>query len=200
MFLKLLKFLWLLPICFMLAACPFESPVPLDNKPVEAIDTSLLGYWYGIVKDGSDYFGIEALDITKQSDSVYKIIRYGKAVKGDMILPDTSYFTGYTSRLGDQLYMNVEANIVEVVPRRKKAPEIVTSKIYYLATIKLRHDTLSVQTVTDGFAGLNPQFHNPEDLRQAITSLKEENKNIYDDVYKLSYKKTERPQPIQKAF
>ena len=67
--LKSKKILWLLPLCFILYACPFESPVPLDAKPVEPIDTSLIGYWYGIVKDGSDYFGIEALDIKKLSDS-----------------------------------------------------------------------------------------------------------------------------------
>jgi hypothetical protein len=56
----------------------------------------LLGYWYGIVKDGSDFFGIEALDISKQSDSTYALIRYGKGIKDDFILPDTSYFSGYT--------------------------------------------------------------------------------------------------------
>ncbi|HYM92735.1 MAG TPA: hypothetical protein VET23_01235 [Chitinophagaceae bacterium] len=191
---KSLKFLWLLPFCFILYACPFESPLPLDEKPVAAVDTSLLGYWYGIVKDGSDFFGVEALDISRHSDSTYDIIRYGKVIKGDMILPDTSHFIGYTSKLGDQLYMNIEATIVEVIPRRKKEPEIKTTKVYYLATLKLRHDTLSIKTVTDGFAGLNPNFRNPEDLRKAITSLQEKGKNVYDDTYKLSYRKMERPQ------
>ncbi|HVT84592.1 MAG TPA: hypothetical protein VHD35_05290 [Chitinophagaceae bacterium] len=191
---KVLKCIGLLSLCFIFYACPFESPMPLDAHPSEKIDTSLLGYWYGIVKDGSDFFGIEALDISKHSDSAYDIIRYGKAIKGDMIMPDTSHFTGYTSHIGDQLYMNVETNIVEIIPRRKKEPEVKTSKVYYLATLKLKHDTLSVQTVTDGFAGLNPNFRNSGDIRQAITSLKKENKNIYDDVYKLSYRKMQRPQ------
>lgn len=167
--------------------------MPLDKNPTEAIDTSLLGYWYGIIKDGSDFFGIEALDISKHSDSTYNIIRYGKVVKGDMIMPDTSRFTGYTSHIGDQLYMNVETNIVEVIPRGKKEPEIKTTKVYYLATLQLKHDTLSVQTIADGFAGLNPRFHTAEDIRHSITSLKEANKKIYDDVYKLSYRKMERP-------
>lgn len=194
------KILWLLPLCFILYACPFESPVSLDEKPVEPIDSSLVGYWYGIVKDGSDYFGIEALDITKHSDSVYNITRYGKSVKGDMILPDTSYFTGYTSKVGNKLYMNVEASIVEVIPRRKKEPEIKTIKIFYLAALKLNHDTLVVQTVTDNFAGMNPHFHNPEELKQYISSMEEKHKNIYDDVYKLSYRKTERPQQLKKPF
>ncbi len=197
--LKSKKILWLFPLCFILYACPFESPVPLDAKPVESIDTSLIGYWYGIVKDGSDYFGIEALDIKKLSDSTYSIIRYGKSIKGDMILPDTSYFTGYTSKVGSRTYMNVEATIVEVIPRNEKAPEVKTSKIYYLATLEKRHDTLTVQTVTDGFAGMNPRFRNPQELKQTISSMTEQNKNIFDDVYKLSYRKTQRPKSLKSS-
>src|SRR5574338_635956 len=131
------KAIWLLPLAFICSACPYESAVPLAKKPTEPIDTSLVGYWYGIVKDGSDFFGIEALDISRHSDSTYDIIRYGKVIKGDMIMPDTSHFIGYTSHLGDQLYMNVETNIVEVIPRKKKEPEIKTTKVFYLATLKL---------------------------------------------------------------
>ncbi|MBM3415108.1 MAG: hypothetical protein FJY20_01410 [Bacteroidetes bacterium] len=71
-----------------------------------------MGYWYGIIKDGSDYFGIEALEISRQSDSVYSIIRYGKAIKGDMVMPDTAYFTGYTSWIGTQQFMNVEGSVI----------------------------------------------------------------------------------------
>jgi hypothetical protein len=193
------KIIWLLPLCIVLYACPFESPVALDNNPTEAVDTSFFGYWYGIVKDGSDFFGIEALDIQKLADSTYNITRYGKAVKGDMILPDTSHFIGYTTKIGNQVFMNIEASIVEIIPRRKKDPEIKTTKIYYLATLELKHDTLVVRTVTDDFAGKNPRFHTPEELKQVVSSMAQQNKNIYDDVYKLSYRKTVRPQQ-QKPF
>ncbi|MBS1920033.1 MAG: hypothetical protein JST17_07255 [Bacteroidetes bacterium] len=192
---KIIKLTGLLFICFIFSACPFESPMPLDTFPTEKVDTSLTGYWYGIVKDGSDFFGIEALDITKQTDYTYNITRYGKVIKGDMIMPDTSRFTGYASHIGDQLYMNVETNIVEIIPNGKKEPEIKTTKIFYLAALTLKHDTLSVQTITDGFAGLNPNFHSGEDIRKTILSLKEKGENVYDDVYKLSYRKTQRPQP-----
>lgn len=183
----------LLPLCIILYACPFESPVALNAKPTEPIDTSLLGYWYGIVKDGSDYFGIEALDIQKLSDSTYDITRYGKAIKGDMILPDTSHFSGYLSQLDNQRYMNIEATIVETIPKPKNKFEIKTSKIYYIAALKLSNDTLTVQTVTDGFAGKNPRFKNPEDLQKALSSLTSQNKNVFDDVYKLSYKRWKKP-------
>ena len=106
------KTLWLLPLTILLYACPFESKVPLASAPSEPVDSNLIGYWYGIIKDFSDMFGIEALDISKQSDSVYAITRYGKAVKGDIILPDTAYFTGYTSYIGEQRYMNVEGTVL----------------------------------------------------------------------------------------
>ena len=97
-----------MPLATILSACPFESKVPMAAAPSGPVDSTLLGYWYGIVKDGSDFFGIEALDISKQSDSVYAITRYGKAIKGDIILPDTAYFTGHTSYIGEQRFMNIE--------------------------------------------------------------------------------------------
>ena len=190
--LRFIKILWLLPVCIFLYACPYESPVALNANPTEPVDTNLFGYWYGIVKDGSDFFGIEALDIKKLSDSTYDIIRYGKAIKGDMILPDTSYFTGFTSRIDSQLYMNVEATIVEVIQKPKNKTAVITSKAFYLASLTLSHDTLSVQTIADGFSGKNPNFRNPDALRNTVSSLSKQGKNIFDDVYKLSYHKIKK--------
>ena len=190
---RYLKILPLLAICILLYACPHESPIALDAKPTEPVDSNLFGYWYGIVKDGSDFFGIEALDIKKLSDSTYDIIRYGKSIKGDMILPDTAHFTGFTSRLDGQLYMNVEATIVDIIPKPKNKTVTVISKAYYLASLNLRHDTLTVQTITDDFSGKNPNFKTPEALRNAVSALSKQGKNIFDDVYKLSYRKIPRP-------
>jgi hypothetical protein len=158
------KLIWLLPLSVILYACPFESNVPLEPGPTEAVDSSLLGYWYGIVKDGSDFFGIEALDITKQSDSLYSIIRYGKSVKGDIILPDTAYFTGYTSWIGDQHFMNIESSILTVITKRKKPPVVQTEKLYYLATFELHHDTLNIKTISENFLPVHKAFHSPEEL------------------------------------
>ena len=191
------KLIWLLPLSFILYACPFESKVPLETGPTESVDSSLLGYWYGIVKDGSDYFGIEALDINKQSDSVYSIIRYGKAAKGDIILPDTAYFTGFTSWIGDQRFMNVESSILSVITKRKKAPVVQTEKIYYLAAFEIHHDTLKMKTISENFLPVHKDFHNPEELKQTVVALTEEKKNIYDDLYSLSYRKIPRPQPAK---
>lgn len=189
--------LWLLPVCFILCACPFESKVPLAARPVEAVDSSLLGYWYGIVKDGSDFFGIEALDITQNSDSTYAITRYGKAAKGDIILPDTSYFTGYISYIGEQRFMNVEGSIVSVQTRGKKPPIVVTDKVYYLATFERRHDTLSMRTIVENFSASRAGFKTPDELKQEVINLTDKQKNIYDDLYSLSYRKIPKPQPLK---
>ena len=146
------KLMWLLPVAIILCACPFESKVPLAAAPVEPVDTTMIGYWYGIVKAGSDYFGIEALDITKQSDSTYSIVRYGKAIKGDIILPDTAYFTGYTSYIGDLKFMNVESTIVLVENRRNKQPIITKEKVFYMAMFEMRNDTLKLKTISESFS------------------------------------------------
>ena len=192
------KLIWLLPLSFILYACPFESKVPLETGPTEAVDSSLLGYWYGIVKDGSDYFGIEALDINKQSDSVYSIVRYGKAAKGDIILPDTAYFTGFTSWIGDQRFMNVESSILTVITKKKKAPPVVqTEKIYYLAAFEIHHDTLKMKTISENFLPIHKDFHSAEELKETVITLTAEKKNIYDDLYSLSYRKIPRPQPTK---
>ncbi len=192
------KLLWLLPLSIVLYACPFESTVPLAAAPAEPVDSSLLGYWYGIVKDGSDFFGVEALEIGKQSDSVYSIIRYGKAVKGDIILPDTAYYTGYVSYIGQQRYMNIGGTVLIVNTKGKKqAPEVITQKVFYLSTLDRNQDTLSIKTITENFSPSRKGFHTPEELRQAVVDLTSQHKNIYDDLYAMSYRKIPKPKPAK---
>jgi hypothetical protein len=181
----------------MLTACPFESTVPLAAAPTEKVDTTLLGYWYGIIKDFSDMYGIEALDITKKSDSVYAITRYGKAVKDDMILPDTAYFTGYTSYIGEQRFMNIEGFVVIKIPRRNKPPEYRKEKIYYLSAINRSNDTLSVKTITESISPVRKIFKSPGELSRLVTESLSQQKNIFDDQYSLSYRKIQKPQPIK---
>ncbi len=191
------KLFWLLPISFILSACPYESPVPLESSPVEPVDTSLLGYWYGIIKDGSDFFGIEALDIKKQSDSTYSIVRYGKAAKGDIILPDTAYFTGFTSYIGEQRFMNIESSIVIIDTRNHKSPGVKTERIYYIARFERNHDTLRLKTISENFSSRRNSFRTAQELKKALTDLSDQNKNIYDDIYSLDYRKIDKPQPLK---
>jgi hypothetical protein len=191
------KLLWLLPLSITLYACPFESVVALEKKPVESVDSTLFGYWYGIVKDGSDFFGIEALDISQQSDSIYSITRYGKAIKGDIILPDTAYFTGFTSQIDGQRYMNIVADILIEEPRKNsKMRDMRKQRVYYVAKIDRSNDTLFVKTITDDFSK-KKIYKSPEELREAIVNQMSGSKSIYDDQYSLSYRKIQKPQPFK---
>lgn len=187
---------WLAPLCMILSACPFESTVPLEANPTEPVDSSLMGYWYGIVKDGSDFFGIEALEITKKSDSVYAIIRYGKGIKGDMILPDTAYFNGYTTRIDDLQFMNIEGFVNIEEPRtKKKPPQVRKQKVYYVSAIDLRNDTLDVKTITESFS-TRKYFSGPGEFRQLVTEMLDRKKNIFDEQYSMKYRKIPKPQQI----
>ena len=190
------KLLWLLPLTTVLCACPFESKVPLAPGPTQPVDSSLIGYWYGIVKDGSDFFGIEALDISVKSDSVYSITRYGKGVKGDMILPDTSYYTGYISYIGEQCFMNIEGSVLIATHRRNKQPEYKKEKVYYLSALKRNNDTLNIRTITENFSASRRDFKTPEDLTRIVVESINQQKNIYDDLYSLSYRKIPKPTPL----
>lgn len=181
----------------VLYACPYESTVPMSAGPTEPVDTSLMGYWYGIIKDGSDYFGIEALEITKETDSVYSIIRYGKAIKGDIILPDTAYFTGYTSYIGEDRFMNVAGSVVITTAQRKKPPIVKVEKVFYLSSIKRSNDTLFVKTIMEKFSPVRKIFSSPEQLNNEVAEQLRRHNNIYDDIYSLSYRKIKKPQPLK---
>ncbi len=192
------KLFWLLPICFILYACPFESTVPLESKPVEPVDSTLYGYWYGIIKDFSDMFGIEALDFTRNTDSTYKVIRYGKAIKGNMILPDTAYFTGFTSYIGSQRFMNLVTDIEIREWNRKKRKEVITKKkVYYMAAFDISNDTIKVRTVGEDFS-VQKIYSSSGELKNYISDQLSQNINIYDSVYTLSYRKIPRPEPAKK--
>ena len=189
-------FWWLLPVSFVVSACPFESNVGLAPGPSEPVDSTLFGYWYGIIKDFSDVYGIEALEITKQSDSVYAITRYGKAVKGDMILPDTAYYTGFISYLDEKRFMNIEGTATVAVYKKNKQTEYRTEKVYYLSVLDRRNDTLHVKTITDDFS-TRKIFKNPNELSQLVSASFNQQKNIYDELYALSYRKIQKPQPLK---
>ena len=188
------RLLFLLPLCALLQACPFESNVALEKGPVEPVDSSLMGYWYGIVKDGSDFFGIEALDITRESDSTYRIIRYGKAVKGDIILPDTTYFTGYTSWLDSSRYMNLATDILIPPVSRSKNAAPEKRRVYYLATLQLRNDTLDIKTVGENFSQ-KKTYHSGDELKTQLLRMLQHKQEIFDDLYFMSYRRYPRPTP-----
>lgn len=181
-----------MPLSIILCACPFESDVALEKKPVEPVDSSLLGYWYGIIKDGSDYFGIEALEITPKSDSLYSIIRYGKAIKGDIIMPDTAYYTGFTSWIDSQRFMNVEGLVKIEEINNKKKREIKTHRVFYASALDLRNDTLDVRTITEDFS-TRKYFGDTDHFRMLVTEMLKLQQNIYDPQFSMQYRKIPKP-------
>jgi hypothetical protein len=127
---------------------------------------------------------------------VYAITRYGKAVKGDIILPDTAYYTGYTSWIGDQRFMNIESSVLIVVPRRNKEPELRNEKVFYISAIERNNDTLVVKTITENFSPTRRIIKSPPDLVKLVSETLGQQKNIYDEQYTLSYRKMQKPIPL----
>lgn len=192
------KLLILFPLIFILYACPYESSVALEPRPVERIDSSLLGYWYGIIKDGSDFFGIEALEIQPASDSMYRITRYGKIMKGDMIVHDTAVFTGYTSFAGPVRYMNVQGSKLVKNKKKGKITEQLTP-LFYLGAISTQHDTITVRMLTDNFSpSALKGFRVSQQLKSEVQTLTAQGGNIFDDIFTLSFRRIEKPIPLKK--
>ena len=108
-------------------------------------------------------------------------------------MPDTAYFTGFTSYIGDQRFMNLETTIVNVITKgKKKTPVVTTQKMFYLANFEIRNDTIRVKTVTENF-GAKKIYNSSAELKQAIQTLTSEKKNIYDDLYSQAYRKIPKP-------
>ena len=93
--------------------------------------------------------------------------------------------------------MNVQGSVVIVNTRRNKAPEIITQKVFYLANFDMRNDTLNMKTITENFSTSRNGFQTPQELKRVVTDMTAQQKNIYDDLYSLSYKKIPKPQPVK---
>jgi hypothetical protein len=92
--------------------------------------------------------------------------------------------------------MNIEGSVTIAVPKRNKQTEYRTEKIYYLSVLERRNDTLHVKTITDDFSS-RKTFKTPDDLKQLVSESLNKQKNIYDELYALSYRKTQKPQPLK---
>jgi hypothetical protein len=54
-----------------------------------------------------------------------------------------------------------------------------------------------MKTIAENFLPVHKDFHNPEELKQTVAAMTAEKRNIFDDLYSLSYHKIPRPQPIK---
>ena len=96
--------------------------------------------------------------------------------------------------------MNIVGSVVITTQRRNKSPEVKTEKIYYLAALEMNHDTMIVKTIIENFSPSRKGFKNPEELKLTLIDVIGQKKNIFDDLYSLSYHKIQKPQPFVKPF
>jgi hypothetical protein len=89
--------------------------------------------------------------------------------------------------------MNIEGFVLIMVPRRNKQPEYKKEKVFYMSAFEKRHDTLSIKTVTETFSPTKKIFSSPEDLRRMVAESLKQEKDIYDDLFSLSYRKIAKP-------
>jgi hypothetical protein len=54
-----------------------------------------------------------------------------------------------------------------------------------------------MKTITENFSSSRQGFNSPAALKAMVTTLIDQGKNIYDDLYALSYRKTPRPKPLK---
>jgi hypothetical protein len=111
-----------------------------------------------------------------------------------MILPDTAFFTGFTSRIGDWKFMNIEGYVrfEEIV---KKKYVVRMQKVFYVSALNRSNDTLDVKTITESFS-TRKFFSGPGEFRQLVIEMLERKKNIFDEQYSLKYRKIPKPQQL----
>ena len=89
--------------------------------------------------------------------------------------------------------MNIEGTVLIVTPRRNKTLEYKKEKVFYASALEKRNDTLFVKTISENFSPVVKQFKSPADFLHAVTESMDQQKNIYDDLYTLSYRRIPRP-------
>jgi hypothetical protein len=94
---KISFFLLLSFIALVFAGCPYESAVPID-KPSQIVNRLLLGSWTMTDEQGTPVKFV----VTKVDNYNYKIVENdGK---------QTLTYTGFVSKVGEVLYLNVKAS------------------------------------------------------------------------------------------
>jgi len=93
-----LLYILALPTCLLLAACPYESAVPID-PPLIKINSALLGKWQDPI-DTSKYY-----DVSEQSIFTYKII---EKLKDE---PESKQYLAYASKVNEFTFLNLWEDI-----------------------------------------------------------------------------------------
>ena len=100
-----------------------------------------------------------------------------------------------TEKAKEKLPENRE-NIIRCNAWKSKREVATKQRVYYMAAIDLKNDTLRVRTVGEDFS-VRKTYSSSEELKEYMTDLIARNVNIYDSTYSLSYRKIPRPQPVK---
>jgi hypothetical protein len=87
-----------LPACFMLAACPYESAVPIDPPRIK-INSAFLGTWQDPIDSTKDY------QVSEQSMFTYKIIEKIKDAT------ESKQYQAYISTVDETTFLNLWEDI-----------------------------------------------------------------------------------------
>lgn len=70
-------------------------------------------------------------------------------------------------------------------------------RVFYMSALERRNDTLSIKTITENFSPTRKELNTPDDLKRVVVDALSQQKNIFDDLYSLSYRKIPKPQQLK---
>ena len=151
-----MKRLWVLLPLFVLTACPYESPVPVD-EPNIAIDTALFGKWKHIDEEKS------YASVSRQSDHCYRMVY--NSWPSEHRSYHVKMFTTHVSVLSGSYFLNVQ-------------PDMKTGGSYYISELNVNpgKDTLTLRPVSDEH---RRKFSNSVEFREWILK-KMKKKDFFD--------------------
>lgn len=85
-------------LLFLCTACPYQSPVPVD-EPNQPVKEELLGRWKVDV-NGKDFYEISKLDA-----NTYQIVEHTHKVEGAV---ERKTYVAHTSTIDDMTFLNVK--------------------------------------------------------------------------------------------
>lgn len=88
----------LLALLFFCTACPYQSPVPVD-EPNQPVKEEWLGRWKVDVA-GKDFY-----DISKVDENIYQIVEHTHKIEGAV---ERKTYIAHTSTIGNLTFLNVK--------------------------------------------------------------------------------------------
>jgi hypothetical protein len=88
----------LLALLLLCTACPYQSPVPVD-EPNQAVKEDFLGKWKVDVA-AKDFY-----EVTKADENIYQIVEHTYKIEGAV---ERKTYVAHTSTIGDMTFINIK--------------------------------------------------------------------------------------------